>query len=78
MYHYSYSSSSKEETTCSGNASGTEHPDRTDLFSPSTCNVTLHPEQYVEMNRTLPFSSVSSKWYEKEHTLAIKNVACTR
>ena len=50
MYHYSYSSSSKEETTCSGNASGTEQPDHTDLFSPSTCNVTLHLEQYVEMH----------------------------
>ena len=40
--------------------------------------VDLHPHQYVEQYCTIPFPCVSQKWYERQYTLATKNVARER
>ena len=65
-----------EDTLGSTHSEHEEHflVEETEL-NPSECVETyLHPRQYIEQHETIPFSKVSSAWYERQYTLAMKNV----
>ena len=45
-----------------------------DMEIESSVSFDLHPKQYIEQHRVIPFPDFSPKWYER-HLLATKNVA---
>ena len=46
-----------------------------DMEIESSVSFDLHPKQYIEQHRIIPFPDFSPKWYERQHLLATKNVA---